>query len=110
MPTRRTETSDPGERMRFLYRGPATLTRAAGYMLSAEGFFRAAMELAPGDPAPYLALVKSVYGLTATCTRPERAAIDEAAKFSNNDPYDLRSQPWPKRHRGARRGMHRKTR
>jgi tetratricopeptide (TPR) repeat protein len=80
-------TSDPGERMRFLIEA-GNAYAAAGYMLSAEGFFRAAMELAPGDPAPYLALVKSVYGPDRDM-HSARAAIDEAAKFSNNDPYDL---------------------
>ena len=52
MPTRRPETSDPAERMRFLIDAGKAYA-AGGYMLSAEGFFRAAMEQVPGDPAPY---------------------------------------------------------
>ena len=61
---------------------------AGGYMLTAEGFFRAAMEQAPGDPAPYVALVKSVYGPDRDM-QSAKAAMDEAAKVGNNDPYDL---------------------
>jgi tetratricopeptide (TPR) repeat protein len=61
---------------------------AGGYMLTAEGFFRAAMEQAPDDSAPYLALVKSVYGPDRDM-QSARAAIDQAAKIGNSDPYDL---------------------
>ncbi len=79
-------TKDPNERMRFLIDAGKAYA-AAGYMLTAEGFFRAAMEQAPGDPAPYLALVKHVYGPDRDM-QSARTAMDEAAK-AGNDPYDL---------------------
>jgi tetratricopeptide (TPR) repeat protein len=60
---------------------------AGGYMLSAEGFLRAAMDQVPGDPDPYLALVRTVYGPDRDM-QSARAALDEAAK-AGNDPYDL---------------------
>jgi O-antigen ligase len=81
------QTSDPTARMNFLIDAGKAYA-AAGYMQSAEGFFRAAMEQVPGDPKPYLELVKRVFG-------PDRdmysatAAMDEAAKAGNNDPYEL---------------------
>jgi Flp pilus assembly protein TadD len=46
------------------------------------------MEQAPGDPTPYVALVKSVYGPDRDM-QSARAAMDEAVKVGNNDPYDL---------------------
>ena len=79
-------TNDPAMRMSFLLEAGRAYA-AGGYMLSAEAFFRAAMEQAPGDPAPYIGLVTYVYG-------PDRdmysakAAMAEAAK-AGNDPYDL---------------------
>jgi O-antigen ligase/tetratricopeptide (TPR) repeat protein len=79
-------TSDPTERMRYLVDAGKAYA-AAGYMLSAEGFFRAAMEQLPGDPAPYLALVKNVYGPDRDM-QSAKAAMEEAVK-AGNDPYDL---------------------
>ena len=81
-----TETADPTERMRFLIDAGKAYA-AAGYMLSAEGFLRAAMDQVPGDPDPYLALVRSVYGPDRDM-QSARTALDEAAK-AGNDPYDL---------------------
>jgi O-antigen ligase/tetratricopeptide (TPR) repeat protein len=80
------ETADPTERMRFLIDAGKAYA-AAGYMLSAEVFLRAAMEQVPGDPAPYVALAKSVYGPDRDM-QSAKAALDEAAK-AGNDPYDL---------------------
>jgi O-antigen ligase/tetratricopeptide (TPR) repeat protein len=79
-------TSDPAERMRFLI-DAAKAYAAAGYRMSAEGFLRAAMDEAPGDPAPYLELIKSVYGPDHDM-QSAKAALDEAIK-AGNDPYDL---------------------
>ena len=79
-------TGDPTERMRFLIDAGKAYA-AAGYMLSAEGFLRAAMEQVPGDPAPYLALVKNVYGPDRDM-QSAKTAMAEAAK-AGNDPYDL---------------------
>lgn len=79
-------TNGPAERMQFLIDAGKAYA-AAGYMMSAEGFFRAAMEQVPGDPAPYLALVKSVYGPDRDMLS-SKAAMEEAAK-AGNDPYDL---------------------
>ena len=78
--------NDPTERMQFLIDAGKAYA-AAGYMMSAEGFFRAAMKQVPGDPAPYLALVKSVYGPDRDMLSA-KAAMEEAAK-AGNDPYDL---------------------
>jgi O-antigen ligase/tetratricopeptide (TPR) repeat protein len=80
------ETADPAERMRFLIDAGKAYA-AGGYMLSAEGFLRAAMDQVPGDPDPYLTLVKSVYGPDRDM-QSAKAALDEAAK-AGNDPYDL---------------------
>jgi O-antigen ligase/tetratricopeptide (TPR) repeat protein len=79
-------TSDPAERMHFLL-DAAKAYSAAGYRMSAEGFLRAAMDEAPGDPAPYLELIKSVYGPDRDM-QSAKAALDEAIK-AGNDPYDL---------------------
>ena len=79
-------TSDPAERMHFLI-DAARAYAAAGYRMSAEGFFRAAMDEAPGDPAPYEELIKSVYGPDRDM-QSAKAALDEAVK-AGNDPYDL---------------------
>jgi O-antigen ligase/tetratricopeptide (TPR) repeat protein len=79
-------TADPAERMRFLIDAGKAYA-AAGYMQSAEGFLRDAMEQMPGDPDPYLALVKSVYGPDHDM-QSAKTALDEAAK-AGNDPYDL---------------------
>ena len=80
------QTSDPTQRMRFLIDAGKAYA-AAGYKLSAEGFFRAAMEQVPGDPDPYLALVKSVYGPDRDM-QSAKAAMEEAAK-AGGDPYEL---------------------
>jgi tetratricopeptide (TPR) repeat protein len=80
-------TSDAAQRMNFLVDAGKAYA-AGGYMLTAEGFFRAAMEQAPGDPAPYVALVKSVYGPDRDM-QSAKAAMDEASKVGNSDPYDL---------------------
>ena len=80
-------TEDPTERTHFLIDAGKAYA-AGGYMLTAEGFFRVAMEQAPDDSAPYLALVKSVYGPDRDM-QSARAAIDQAAKIGNSDPYDL---------------------
>jgi tetratricopeptide (TPR) repeat protein len=80
------ETADPAERMRFLIDAGKAYA-APGYMQSAEGFLRDAMEQVPGDPDPYLALVKSVYGPDHDM-QSAKTALDEAAK-AGNDPYDL---------------------
>jgi O-antigen ligase/tetratricopeptide (TPR) repeat protein len=80
------ETADPAERMRFLIDAGKAYA-AAGYMLSAEGFLRDAMELVPGDPDPYLTLVKSVYGPDHDM-QSAKTVLDEAAR-AGNDPYDL---------------------
>jgi tetratricopeptide (TPR) repeat protein/O-antigen ligase len=81
-------TIDPTTRMNFLIdAGKAYAT--AGYMQSAEGFFRAAMEQVPGDPAPYLDLVRRVYGPDRDM-RSARTAMEEAAKVgTGDDPYEL---------------------
>jgi O-antigen ligase/tetratricopeptide (TPR) repeat protein len=81
------KTSEPTERMRFLIDAGKAYA-AAGYMLSAEGFFRTAMDQVPGDPAPYLALIKNVYGPDRDM-ESAKAAMDEAIKAGNDDPYDL---------------------
>ncbi|HVB78662.1 MAG TPA: O-antigen ligase family protein [Candidatus Binataceae bacterium] len=86
------QTRDPTERMRFLIDAGKAYA-AAGYMLNAEGFFRTAMEQVPGDPAPYLGLVRSVYGPDRDM-RSAKTAIEEAAKAgeaanADDDPYDL---------------------
>jgi O-antigen ligase/tetratricopeptide (TPR) repeat protein len=80
------ETADPGERMRFLIDAGKAYA-SAGYMQSAEGFLRAAMEQVPGDPDPYMTLVRSVYGPDHDM-QSAKAALDEAAR-AGNDPYDL---------------------
>jgi len=80
------QTRDPTERVQFLIEAGKAYA-AAGYMMSAEGFFRAAMEQAPGDPAPYLALVKRVYGPDRDM-QSAKTTMEEAAKIGN-DPYDL---------------------
>ena len=80
------QTGDPGRRMQFLIDAGRAYA-AAGYMSSAEGFFRAAMAQVPGDPAPYLELVRSVYGPDRDI-QSARIAMELAAK-SGNDPYDL---------------------
>jgi O-antigen ligase/tetratricopeptide (TPR) repeat protein len=81
-------TSDPATRMKFLVDAGKAYA-AAGYMQSAEGFFRAAMEQVPGDPAPYLELVRRVYGPDRDM-QSAKAAMEEAAKAgTGNDPYDL---------------------
>jgi tetratricopeptide (TPR) repeat protein len=79
-------TSDPAERMQFLI-DAAKAYAAAGYKMSAEGFLRAAMDEAPGDPTPYLELIKRVYGPDRDM-QSAKAARDEAIK-AGNDPYDL---------------------
>ncbi len=88
-------TSDPAERMRFLIDAGKAYA-AAGYMLSAEGFFRAAMEQVPGDPAPYLALVKRCLR-----TRP-RHAIGQRPRWQKRPrpatTPTISTSPWPRRH------------
>ncbi|MGH7915737.1 MAG: O-antigen ligase family protein [Candidatus Binataceae bacterium] len=79
-------TSGPTKRMHFLVDAGKAYA-AAGYMPSAEGFFRAAMTQVPGDPAPYLELVKRVYGPDRDMLSA-KTAMGEAAK-AGNDPYDL---------------------
>lgn len=79
-------TSHSAERTHFLIEAGKAYA-AAGYMLSAEGFFRAATEQAPDDPAPYLDLVKRVYGPDHDM-QSAKAVIEEAIK-AGNDPYDL---------------------
>lgn len=79
-------TSEATARMNFLVDAGKAYA-AAGYMLSAEGFFRAAMEQVPGDPTPYLELVRRVYGPDRDM-QSARAAMDEAAQ-AGDDPYDL---------------------
>lgn len=46
------------------------------------------MQSAPGDPAPYLALVKYVYGPDHDM-HSARQAIEQAIAVGNNDPYIL---------------------
>lgn len=79
--------ADPEHRMHYLIEAGKAYA-AAGYMLAAEGFFRAAMQSAPGDPAPYLALVKYVYGPDHDM-HSARQAIEQAIAVGNNDPYIL---------------------
>jgi O-antigen ligase len=79
-------TTDPSDRMRFLLDAGKAYA-AAGYMLSAEGFFRAAMQQMPGDPAPYMDLVKNVYGPDRDMNSA-KTVMAEAVKVGN-DPYDL---------------------
>jgi len=80
------QTSDPSGRMGFLIDAGKAYA-AAGYMLSAEGFFRTAMDQVPGDPAPYLDLLEDVYGPDRDM-ESARTAVAEAVK-AGNDPYDL---------------------
>jgi tetratricopeptide (TPR) repeat protein len=79
-------SSDSAERMHLLIDAGKAYA-AAGYMLSAEGFFRAAMEQVPDDPAPYLALLNSVYGPNRDM-QSAKAVVDEAIK-AGNEPYDF---------------------
>jgi O-antigen ligase/tetratricopeptide (TPR) repeat protein len=79
---------DRGARARFLVDAGRAYA-AAGFMLNAEVFFRSAIEQTPEDPAPYMALVKNVYGPDRDMNSA-KAAIDEAAKAdSDSDPYVL---------------------
>lgn len=80
------QTNDPAERAHYLLEAGKAYA-AAGYMPSAEGFFRAAIEQAPDDPAPYLDLIKNVYGPDRDM-QSAKAVIDEAIK-AGYDPYDL---------------------
>jgi tetratricopeptide (TPR) repeat protein len=81
-------TSNPTARMNFLVDAGKAYA-AAGYMQSAEGFFRAATEQVPGDPTPYLELVRRVYGPDRDM-QSARAAMEEVAKVdTGDDPYEL---------------------
>jgi O-antigen ligase/Flp pilus assembly protein TadD len=80
------QSSDPTQRMNFLIDAGKAYARA-GYRVTAEAFFRAAMEQAPGDPAPYVALLETVYGPNRDMNSA-KTAINEGIN-AGSDPYEL---------------------
>lgn len=80
------QSADPIRRMNFLIDAGSAYARA-GYKVSAEAFFRAAMEQAPGDSAPYVALLKTVYGPDRDM-HAAKAAKNEAIN-AGGDPYQI---------------------
>lgn len=80
------EAKDPSRRERFLLEAGQAYA-AAGYASSATALYRAAIEEAPGDPRPYMQLVKTVYGPDRDM-RSAKSAIG-AAINAGGDPYEL---------------------
>lgn len=81
--------TNPADRLHLLL-GAGSAYAAAGYMTSAEALFRIAMEEAPGDLAPYVALLQTVYGPDRDM-RSAKALVENAIE-AGGDPYVLNSE------------------